>query len=163
MRIDEPSLEWILTEVGLRWHLKKRPTTAYQIAALCWSHSYTPAAAAAEVGVSPATAQRYLRRLKSRIRAHRATLDTGEAVSGVMDQLLEDGDPFGPGVREHARHLLGCVRNRQGTPDHGPVLSKNCYRGEWEEVPLNAQVCSVEDAERIVSDLAWARGRGRTL
>ena len=161
--IDEPSLEWILTETGTRWHLRKRPTTAYRVAALHWCHGYSPEAAGAEVGVSAETARRYLRRLKARIRLHRATLDTGEAVSGVMDRLLEEEpDPFGPGVREHARHLLGCVRNRQGTPDHGPIQSRNVYRGEWEEVPLNAQVVTVEDAERIVSDLAWARGRGRT-
>jgi hypothetical protein len=163
VRIDEPSLEWALSECGIRWRLRKRPTTAYRVAAAVWCHGYTPQAAAAEVGVAEATARRYLRRLVSRIRQHRAILDAGEPVVSVMDALLEqEPDPL-PSARDHARHLLKCVRNRQQASDHPPVLSKNRFTGEWESQPLNAQVCTIEDAERIVGDLTWLRGRGRAM
>jgi hypothetical protein len=161
MRIDEPSLEWVLSETGTRWKFRSRPTTAYRVAAAVWCHGYSTEAAAAEVGVAKATAERYLRRLKARIRTHRALLDAGEPVVSVMDALLEGEAEAGPTVREHARRLLQCHRNRQGSADHGPALSKNRYRGEWETVPFHPPACSQEEAERIVSDLAWARGRGR--
>jgi hypothetical protein len=162
MRIDEPSLEWVLSETGTRWKFRSRPTTAYRVAAAVWCHGYSTEAAAAEVGVAKATAERYLRRLKARIRTHRALLDAGEPVVSVMDALLDETvPPPYREVRDHARHLLKCVRNRQQASDHPPVLSKNRFTGEWESQPLNAQVVTIEDAERIVSDLAWARGRGR--
>jgi hypothetical protein len=161
VRIDEPSLEWVLGDAGVKWRLRKRPTTAYRVAAAVWCHGYSTEAAAAEVGVAKATAERYLRRLKARIRTHRALLDAGEPVVSVMDALLEGEAEAGPTVREHARRLLQCHRNRQGSADHGPALSKNRFTGVWESQPFHPPAVSQEQAETIVLDLAWARERGR--
>lgn len=158
MRIDESNLEWVLQEAGVRWRLKSRPTTAYRIAALHWCHGYTPPAAAAEVGVAPASAARYLRRLRKRIRDHRAALDAGETVGQVMDRLLEE-EAEEPPVSEHAKNLLACHRNRQGSADHPPALSRNVYTGEWESRPLHPPACSQREAEAIVRDLAARRSR----